>query len=114
MNFDYIIKQISDNPYSAFFYTPSIYSKSSSYIFMEPREIIPVYNKNDIDNALRLVDKYLEKGLVGYCLIDYEAGYLLENNLEKLISSTERKLMQFFFFNEKDVKKIKSSKIEFD
>ncbi len=113
MNFDNIIKQISDNPYSAFFYTPSIYSKSSSYIFMEPKEIIPVYNKNDIDNALRLVDKYLEKGLVGYCLIDYEAGYLLENKLEKLISSKEQKLMQFFFFDEKDVKKIKSSKIEF-
>jgi len=114
MNFDSIIKQISDNPYSAFFYTPSIYSKSSSYIFMEPREIIPVYNKNDIKNALLLVDKYLEKGLMGYCLIDYEAGYLLENILEKLIPSTERKLMQFFFFDEKDVKKIKSSKIEFD
>ena len=113
MNFDNIIKQISDNPYSAFFYTPSIYSKSSSYIFMEPREIIPVYNKNDIDNALLLVNKYLEKGLVGYCLIDYEAGYLLENKLEKLLPSQERKLMQFFFFDEKDVKKIKSSKIEF-
>jgi len=113
MNFDDIIKQISDNPYSAFFYTPSIYSKGSSNIFMEPKEIIPVYDKNDIDNALRLVDKYLEKGKVGYCLIDYEAGYLLENKLEKLIHSKERKLMQFFFFDEKDVKKIKSSKIEF-
>jgi len=85
MNFDDIIKQISDNPYSAFFYTPSIYSKSSSYIFMKPREIIPVYNKNDVDNALRLIDKYLEKGLIGYCLIDYEVGYLLENKLEKLL-----------------------------
>ena len=41
MNFDYIIKQIKDNPYSAFFYTPSILSKSISYIFMEPGEIIP-------------------------------------------------------------------------
>lgn len=113
MNFDDIIKQVCDNPYSAFFYTPSIYTKSSSYIFMEPKEIIPVYNKNDIDNALRLVDKYIEKGLVGYCLIDYEAGYLLENKLEKLIPSQEQKLMQFFFFDEKDVKKIKPSKIEF-
>ncbi|MFB3058040.1 MAG: hypothetical protein ACE1ZQ_12885, partial [Ignavibacteriaceae bacterium] len=88
MNFDDIIMRISDNPYSAFFYTPSIYSKSSSYIFLEPKEIISVYNKSDIDNALRLVDKYIEKGFVGYCLIDYETGYLLENNLEKLISST--------------------------
>jgi hypothetical protein len=65
MNFDDIIKQISDNPYSAFFYTPSIYSKSSSYIFIEPKEIIPVYNKNDIDNTLGLDDKYYEKELVG-------------------------------------------------
>jgi len=113
MNFDDVIKQISDNPYSAFFYTPSIYTKSSSFIFMAPKEIIPVYNKNDIDNALRLVDKYLEEGLVGYCLIDYEAGYLLENKLENFIESNKQKLMQFFFFEEKDVTKIKSSKIEF-
>ncbi|MGB5848513.1 MAG: aminodeoxychorismate synthase component I, partial [Ignavibacteriaceae bacterium] len=113
MNFDDIIKQVSDNSYSAFFYTPSVYSKSNSYIFMDPKEIIPVYNKNDIDNALRLVDKYIEKGLVGYCLIDYEAGHLLENKLENFIESNKQKLMQFFFFDEKDVKKIKSSKIEF-
>jgi para-aminobenzoate synthetase/4-amino-4-deoxychorismate lyase len=113
MNFDDIIKQISDNPYSAFFYTPSIYSKSSSYVFMEPKEIIPVYNKNDVDNALRLVDKYLEKGLVGYCLIDYEAGHLLEDKLENFLESNKQKLMQFFFFDDNNVKKIKSSKIEF-
>jgi para-aminobenzoate synthetase/4-amino-4-deoxychorismate lyase len=113
MNIEDIIKQISDKPYSAFFYTPSIYSKSNSYIFMDPKEIIPVYNKNDTDNALRLVDRYLEKGLGGYCLIDYEAGYLLENKFENLIESNKQKLMQFFFFDEKDIKIIKSSKIEF-
>jgi para-aminobenzoate synthetase/4-amino-4-deoxychorismate lyase len=114
MKIDDIIQQVLDNPYSAFFYTPSYYSKSSSYLFSNPKEIIPIYNKNDLNNSLPLVDDYLEKGLRGYCLIEYEAGYLMEEKLEKLLPEKEQKLMQFFFFEEKDITKIKSVFVEFD
>ncbi|UCH65942.1 MAG: aminodeoxychorismate synthase component I, partial [Ignavibacterium sp.] len=114
MKIDDIIQQVLDNPYSAFFYTPSYYSKSSSYLFSNPKEIIPIYNKNDLNNSLPLVDNYLEKGLRGYCLIEYEAGYLMEEKLEKLLPEKEQKLMQFFFFEEKDITKIKSVFVEFD
>jgi para-aminobenzoate synthetase/4-amino-4-deoxychorismate lyase len=113
MKIDVIIQQVLDNPYSAFFYTPSYYSKSSSYLFSNPKEIIPIYNKNDLHNSLPLVDSYLEKGLRGYCLIEYEAGYLMEEKLEKLLAAKEQKLMQFFFFEEKNITKIKSVFIEF-
>ena len=113
MYFDDIIKQVSENLYSAFFYTPSFYTKSSSYIFLNPTEIIPVYEKSDLDAALKLVDKYLKKDLQGYCLIEYEAGYLLEEKLEKFLPENKRKLMQFFFFDKENVKKIKSDKIDF-
>ena len=112
MYFDDIIKQITENPYSAFFYTPSFYAKSSSYIFLNPAEIIPVYEKSDLDASLKLVDKYLKKDLSGYCLLEYEAGYLLEDKLEKFLPNDKRKLMQFFFFNKENVKKIKSDKID--
>lgn len=113
MYFDDIIKQINDNLYFAFFYTPSFYTKSSSYIFLNPTEIIPVYEKSDLEASLKLVDKYLKKDLTGYCLIEYEAGYLLEDKLEKFLPENKRKLMQFFFFDKENVKKIKSDKIDF-
>jgi len=113
MNFDDIIQRILENPYSAFFYTPSYYNKSKSFIFSNPKEIIPIYNKNDLNNSLPLVDSYLEKGLQGYCLIEYEAGYLMEEKLENLLPDKERKLLQFFFFEENDIVKIKSLNIDF-
>ena len=113
MKFDDIIKLVADNPYSAFFYTPLIYDKCFSYIFLNPKEVIPVYDKNDLESSLRLVDKYIASGLRCYCLINYEAGYLLEKKLEILLDGDEHKLMQFFFFDEKNMQKIKSSKIEF-
>ena len=113
MYFDDIIKQVTDNLYSAFFYTPSIYAKSSSFLFLNPSEIIPVYEKSDLETSLKLVDKYLKKDLTGYCLLEYEAGYLLEEKFEKFLPGEKRKLMQFFFFDKENVKKIKSDKIDF-
>lgn len=113
MYFDDIIKQVSNNLYSAFFYTPSFYTNSNSYIFMKPVEIIPVYEKSDLDVSLKLVDKYLNKDLSGYCLIEYEAGYLLEDKLEKFLPENKRKLIQFFFFDKENIKKIKSNRIDF-
>jgi para-aminobenzoate synthetase/4-amino-4-deoxychorismate lyase len=113
MNFDDIIKQVSDNPYSAFFYTPPFYKKSESFVLMNPKEIIPVYNRNDMEKAFRLVDKFTGKAMTGYCLIEYEAGYLLEKKLNNLLPGESRKLMQFIFFQKENVKIIKSEKIEF-
>lgn len=114
MNFNDILKLVESNPYSAFFYTPSIYPESRSYIFSEPSELIIAYNKNDLQKSFKLADKYIQKGMQGYCLLNYEAGYLLEKKLEKLLTADDRKLMQFFFFKEKNVKLIKSSKIIFE
>ncbi|HLG32601.1 MAG TPA: aminodeoxychorismate synthase component I [Ignavibacteriaceae bacterium] len=112
MNFNDIIKQVESNPYSAFFYTPAIYTGARSYIFTEPCEIINVYGLNDLQKTFNLVDKFIKKGLLGYCLINYEAGYLIEKKLEKF-SDDDQKVMQFFFFKEKNVDIIKSSKIIF-
>jgi len=113
MYFDDIIKQVSDNLYSGFFYTPAIYAESSSFLFLNPSEIIPVYEKSDLKASLKLVDNYLKKDLKGYCLLEYEAGYLLEDKLEKFLPENKRKLMQFFFFDKENIKKIKSNKIYF-
>jgi len=114
MNFNDILKLVESNPYSAFFYTPSIYPESRSYIFSEPSELIIAYNKNDLQKSFKLADKYIQNGMQGYCLLNYEAGYLLEKKFEKLLTADDRKLMQFFFFKEKNVQLIKSSKIIFE
>ena len=114
MKFVDIIKLVEKNPYAAFFYTPPVYDEAYSYIFTKPEEIISIHNKIDMKNLLQMVDKYVEKGLSSYSLINYEAGYLLEKKLEKYLNDDEQKLMQFFFFDGGNVQRIKSSKIEFE
>lgn len=113
MKFDDIIKQVEDNPYSAFFYTPSIYKTALSYLFIKPFEIISVYKKQDLEYAFKQVQKLIDKGLYGYSLIKYEAGFLFEEKLLHLLSSDNEKLIQFFFFEKREVNHLKSSKIIF-
>lgn len=113
MNFDDIIKKVEENVYSGFFYTPPIYKKSRSYLLSRPVEIITVYKKEDLVQSFRVIAKCLKKGLQGYCLINYEAGYFFEEKLSKLYKESDEKLIQFFFFEDKDVIELKSSKVEF-
>lgn len=111
MNFDDIIKQVEANTYSAFFHTPSYYRKAVSYLLLNPVEIIPVYKKEDLDYAFKLIKKFIKKGFYGYCLLNYEAGYLFEKKLEKFLSGFDKKLIQFVFFEARGVKEFKSSGI---
>ena len=113
MNLDDIIEQVCSDSDSAFFFTPPVYSKAQSFIYLKPAEIISVYDKSDLGKSLKLVEKYLSKGLTGYSLIEYEAGYLLEKRLEKYLNINHRKLMQFILFDKKNVKKVVSSEIDF-
>ncbi|MDZ7623085.1 MAG: aminodeoxychorismate synthase component I [Ignavibacteriaceae bacterium] len=114
MNFDDIIKQVEDNPYSAFFYTPSIYKRAQSYLFIKPLEIISVYKKEDLDYAFKVIHKLIDKGYYGYSLIKYESGFLFEEKLSNFISDDNEKLIQFFFFDRREVHQLKSSKIIFN
>ena len=111
MKFDDIIKQVEDNPYSAFFYTPSFYKKASSYLFIKPFEIISVNKKEDLTTAFKIVQKLIDKGYYGYSLIKYEAGFLFEEKLSHFLSSDNEKLIQFFFFDKRKINRIKSSEI---
>jgi para-aminobenzoate synthetase/4-amino-4-deoxychorismate lyase len=113
MKFDDIIKSVEENTYAAFFYTPSVYKKAVSYLFLKPIEIITIYKKEDLDFSFKLIKKLIDKGYFGYSLIKYESGFLFEEKLANLIDNSE-KLIQFFFFENQEVKKIKSSKIIID
>jgi para-aminobenzoate synthetase/4-amino-4-deoxychorismate lyase len=111
MKFDDIIKQVEDNLYSAFFYTPAVYKKAKSYHFLKPLEIISVTNKEDLDTGFNTAQKLIDKGYYGYSLIKYEAGFLFEEKLSHLQSNDGDKLIQFFFFDKRNVNQIKSSEI---
>ena len=113
MKFDDIIKQVEDTPCSAFFFTPSIYKKALSYLYIKPLEIISVYKKADLDYAFKVIHKLIDKGFYGYSLINYEAGFLFEAKLSHLLSGNNEKLIQFFFFDKREVRQLKSSKIIF-
>jgi para-aminobenzoate synthetase / 4-amino-4-deoxychorismate lyase len=113
MKFDDIIKQVENNPYSAFFYTPSIYKKAKSYLFIKPLEIISVYTKDDLERSFKLVHKLIDKGYYGYSLINYEAGLLFEEKLSHLLSGDNKKLIRFFFFDKREVTCLNSSTIVF-
>lgn len=113
MKFDDIIKQVEDNPCAAFFYTPSLYKKALSHLFIKPLEIISVYKKEDLDYAFKVIHKLVDKGFYGYSLFNYEAGFLFEAKLLHLLSGDNEKLIQFFFFDKQEVRQLKSSKIIF-
>jgi para-aminobenzoate synthetase/4-amino-4-deoxychorismate lyase len=114
MKFDDIIKQVENNPNSAFFCTPSIYKKALSYFFIKPFEIISLHKKQDLELAFKLIQKLIDKRYFGYSLIKYEAGYLFEEKFSNLISNDEKNLIQFFFFDKSEVKILNSSKIVFN
>ncbi len=114
MKFDDIIKHIENNIYSALFYTPPFYKKSYSYLFTDPFEIIQVKDKNDLELALHFLDEYSVKNAKGFCLINYEVGYLFEPKLNELFNPSDKKVLQLFFFDDKNVQKIKSNDIDID
>lgn len=114
MNFDYIIKQVENNNHSAFFYTPTIYKKAVSYLFLNPIEIIIIKNKEDLEKSFKKAQKLIDKKYSGYTLVKYEAGYLFEKKFNHFIDDDQKSLIEFYFFEKKEINKLKSSKIIFD
>ncbi|HEX9251986.1 MAG TPA: hypothetical protein VF870_07065, partial [Ignavibacteriaceae bacterium] len=113
MNITEIINTVLYTPNAAFFYTPPIYGKSESYLFLKPKEIVIVKSFRNLDEKLNRIDDLISDGLVGYSLMTYEAGYLFEKTLNKYLPKNES-LIQFFFYDKKDVQTIKSNKILFN
>ncbi len=106
-----IINKVISTPNSAFFYTPPIYGKSKSYLFFKPKKVVRIKNLKNLDESLLEVDRLIEKGFVGYSLMNYEAGYLFEKTLNKYLPRNEN-LIQFFFYDAKNVESIRSASID--
>ncbi len=112
MKIDNYLKNIIANPGTAIFYTPSIYEDSLTYVFNSSPEIEITADKSNLLECLEKVDEYIKKGFSGFGLIPYEAGYLLEKKLNKLLDCNDP-LLKFYFFERDKVQVIPSSEIEF-
>ena len=114
MKFDDIIKLVENIHILLFSTRHPFIKKAVSYLFLKPVEIITVYKKEDLDFSFKLIQKLIDKVYFGYSLIKYEAGFLFEEKLDNLLKDDSEKLIQFFFFEKKGIKKIISSKIILD
>lgn len=111
MKISNIVNKVLSNPYSAFFYTPPIYSNAKSFLFDKPSEILTIYGLNDFEPMLSKADKKIAKNLFGYATLNYELGYLLEQRFSKFLRE-DKTLAHLVFFNDKNVKEIKSESIK--
>lgn len=111
MKISEIVNKVLSNPYSAFFYTPPIYPNAKSFLFDKPSEILTIYGLNDFEPMLSKADKKIAKNLFGYATLNYELGYLFEQRLHKFLRE-DKPLAHLVFFNDKNVKEIKSESIK--
>lgn len=111
MQIQEIINRVLFTPNSAFFYTPTIYGDCKSYLFLKPQKKVIINSLNSLNEKLERIDELVKSGLVGYSLINYEAGYLFEKTLHKYLTGKEN-LIQFYFYNKNEIIEIDSNKLE--
>lgn len=109
-----ILKYISENPGSAFFYTPPIYESSMCYFFQKTNSSIKIFSVDEVEKQLNKIDDLLFLGLTAFGFIEYEFGYLLEDRLQKKVNPTDRPLLQFFFSEENAIQKFDSKELDFE
>lgn len=113
MTIETIFDDYLDKEFSAFFYTPPIYPNSFSYLFANPQKIITAVNRDELLSSFIGIEEQLKLGRIGYGYISYEAGYYLENKFIRYREGSEKELLKFCFFDDKNVIKIKSGDIDF-
>lgn len=113
MKFEEISKAVLEDENAAFFYTPAYYSRSKSYLFKKPSEVLIAKKANDVIDVLETVNALINDGLSCYALINYEAGYAFENKLKNLLNSNEEELLRFVFFDPENVSVFPSGSIRF-
>lgn len=110
-----IIKSIEKIKDSAFFYTPFSKGGEVSYVFMKPSHKIECRNKSEFLDALVKIDSLKKMYPFAYGYITYEAGYLLEEKLTKLVEDThDENYLCFNFYNNSDVKRILTKDIDLE
>ena len=113
MKIEDIISHVIANRDSAFFYTPPQFKSGRSFLFSGPGKIISVKNPADLIKALEKTDKLISEGKKCCGYISYEAGYLLENRLQKLFKTNGDEIFRFCFYDDPDITELRPVDIEF-
>lgn len=87
MNLDIILQNILNENHTAFFYSPNQNNDEVCYYFCEPTSVLIAKNLNELNYSLRELENKITEGLTGFSLINYEAGYLLEEKLTGLFKN---------------------------
>lgn len=103
-----ILNTVKETPYSAFFFTPPLYDKSFSYLFTNPSEIVTISNHRQYEKNLNKINLLISSGYSAISLLHYEAGFLFEKKLHKLLNRNDI-LIEFIFYKEKNVERFDSS-----
>lgn len=108
-----ILQKVINSPYSAFFYTPTIYKDAKSYFLEKPIEKYKSNNTNEIfkilDNYNRNKEKYL-----GFTTLSYELGYLLEEKLDHYYSDSKLPIFNLALFKKEDSLIYDSNKFNYE
>ncbi len=111
MHITEIINIVINQPYSAFFYTPPIYSNAFSFFFNKPSEILTITSAKEFERSFKRADKNISNKFSGYAVLNYELGYLFEKRLNKFLNE-DNLLAHLIFFKDKNIKSIKSESIK--
>ncbi|MBZ0200048.1 MAG: aminodeoxychorismate synthase component I, partial [Ignavibacteriaceae bacterium] len=109
-----LLKSVSDIEHAAFFYTPVVYPNAESILFEKSAEIISAYGSDDFLPSIKRATKFLNKGLTGFMLLKYEAGYLLEKKTNKYFSPSNKPVLKIVLFDKNNVNQFPSSSIIFE
>ncbi|MAT58171.1 MAG: aminodeoxychorismate synthase, component I [Ignavibacteriae bacterium] len=109
-----LINEVICGKAKALLYTSSYFDENAkSFLLNNVEEIICVNNKKELDCKLKSVDDNIKNNKIVLSLINYEAGYLLEDKFSTYINS-KKPLMKFLTFDSNEVNEIDSSQIQFD
>lgn len=109
-----IVRKVIEEENSAFFFTPPIYPEPVSYVFAGASKILRAFDKTGFRKILNELDELKKKGKIALGYINYEAGYLLEERLEKYFRvDSEVTVSKFFVYEPENVQKIHSNEIDF-
>ena len=109
-----LINKVISGKAKALLYTSSYFDENAkSFLLNNVEEIICINNKKELDYKLNSVDDKINNNKIVLSLINYEAGYLLEDKFSTYLNS-KKPLMKFLTFHSNEVNEIDSSQIQFD
>lgn len=109
MQLQKILENVLNNSNSAFFYTPSIYTESKSYLFLNTSNVLISKNHDELIKNLDLTQNIIKQGGNGFIIIPYEFGYEFE---KKFDFNNQKEYSKIYLYNEIEV--FNSNEIEID